>query len=69
MTSPHSDCFNEKTISSHFLDLLKENSLLSIWREFRLEGFLDKTGRGWSRDAVINNFKNETEQFLGHDWP
>ena len=48
--------FYEKTISSHFLDLLKENGLLSFWWEFRLKGFLDKTGRGWSHDAVINNF-------------
>ena len=56
LTSPHSDCFYMKTVSSHFLDLLKENGLLSFWWEFRLKGFLDKTGRGWSRDAVINNF-------------
>ena len=26
--------------------------------------FLDKTGRGWSRDAVINNFKMKLEDFL-----
>ena len=50
------DCFDEKTVSSHFLDLLKENGLLSFWWEFRLKEFLDKTGRGWSRDAVMNNF-------------
>ena len=56
MTSPHSDCFYEKTIGSDFLDLLKENGLLSFWWEFQLKGFLDKTGRGLSRDAVMNNF-------------
>ena len=56
LTSPHSDCFYMKTISSHFLDLLKENGLLSFWWEFPLKGFLDETGRGWSRDAVKNNF-------------
>ena len=27
-----------------------------LWWEFRLKGFLDETGRGWSRDAVINDF-------------
>ena len=54
-----------KTVSSHFLDLLKENGLLSFWWEFRLKGFLDKTGRGWSRDAVINNFfKMNLDDFL-----
>ena len=26
--------------------------------------FLDKTGRGWSRDAVKNNFKMKLEDFL-----
>ena len=56
LTSPHCDFFDKKTISSHFLDLLKENGLLSFWREFRLRRFLDKTGRGWSRDAVIDNW-------------
>ena len=64
MTSPHSDCFYEKTISSHFLDLLKQNGLLSFWWEFRLNGFLDKTGRGWSRDAVMKIFKMKLEDFL-----
>ena len=54
--SPHSGCFYEKAISSHFLDLLKENGSLSFWLEFRLKGFLDKTGRGWSRDAIIKQF-------------
>ena len=33
--------FYEKTISGHFLDLLKENGLPSIWWEFRLNGFLE----------------------------
>ena len=56
LTSPHCDFFDKKTISSHFLDLLKENGLLSFWREFWLRRFLDKTGRGWSRDAVIDNW-------------
>ena len=45
-----------KTVSSHFLDLLKENGLLSFWWEFPLKGFLDETGRGWSRDAVKKKF-------------
>ena len=31
LTSPHSECFYDKTISSYVLDLLKENGLLSIW--------------------------------------
>ena len=56
LTAPHSGCFYEKTISSHVLDLLKENGLLSFRWEFRLKGFLDKTGRDWSCDAIINNF-------------
>ena len=56
MTSFHSTRFSKKTISSHCLDLQKENGLLSTSWVFRPKGFLDKTGRGWSRDAVINNF-------------
>ena len=56
MTSSHSTRFYKKTISSHYLDRQKENDLLSTYWEFRPKGFLDKTGRGWSRDAVINNF-------------
>ena len=56
MTSFHSTRFSKKTISSHCLDLQKENGLLSTSWAFRPKGFLDKTGRGWSRDAVINNF-------------
>ena len=55
MTSSHSARFYKKTISSHCLDLQKEKGLLSTWWAFRLKGFLDKTGRGWSRDAVIKN--------------
>ena len=58
-----------KTIRSHFLNLLKENGLLSFCWEFQLKGFLDKTGRGWSRDAVINDFQDEIGRFLGYDWP
>ena len=69
MTSSPSDCFYKKTISSHFLDLLKENGLLSFRWEFRLKVFFDKTGRGWSRDTVIKKFKNEIERFFGYDWP
>jgi len=46
------------------VDLQKENGLLSVQWAVQLEGFLDKKGRGWSRDAVKNNFKNEVERFL-----
>ena len=42
----------------------KGNSLLSIWWEFRLTGFLDKTGRGWSRDAVIKKIKMKLKDIL-----
>ena len=52
-----------KTISSHFLYLLRENGLLSFCWEFRLKGFLYKTGRGCSRDVVINIFKMKLEDF------
>ena len=45
-------------------DVQKENDLLSTWWPFQPKGFLDKTGRGWSRDAVINNFKMRFEDFL-----
>lgn len=55
LTSSHSARFYKKTISSLCLDLQKESSLLSIWWAFRLKGFLDKTGRCWSRDAVDSN--------------
>ena len=41
---------------SNSLPSLKKNGLLSFWWEFRLKEFLDKTGRDWSRDAVMNNF-------------
>ena len=56
--------FYKKTNSSHCLDVQKENRLLSTWWPFQPKGFLDKTGRGWSRDAVINNFKMKFEHFL-----
>ena len=56
MTSSHSKRFYNKTISSHCLDLQKEDGLLSTWWGILPKGFLDKTGSGWSRDAVINNF-------------
>ena len=46
------------------MDLLKENGLLSFWWEFPLKGFLDKTGRGWSRDAVKTIFKMKLKDFL-----
>ena len=29
---------------------------LFMWWEFPINEFLDKTRRGWSRDAIINNF-------------
>ena len=51
----HSDRFYEKTVSSYFLDPQKVNGLLRYWWQFRPKGFLGKTGRGWSRDAIINN--------------
>ena len=56
LTWPHSDCFYMKSISGHFLDLLKENALITFWWEFWLKEYLEKTGRDWSRDANINNF-------------
>ena len=59
MSSSNSSRFYKKTISSHCLDLQKENGLLSTYWTFRPKGFLDKTGRGWSRDTVIINFYNE----------
>jgi len=49
------------------MDLQKETGLLR-W-EYRLKGFFEKTGCGWSRDAVTNNFLHEIERFLGYDWP
>ena len=48
----------------HCLDLQKENGLLSIQCAFRYEGFLDKIGRGWSRDVIENDFKSEIRRFL-----
>ena len=56
MTSSHSNRFYKKTISSHCLDLLKDNSLLSTLWTFRAKGFLDKIGRAWSRNAVYKSF-------------
>ena len=44
--------------------LQKENGLLSVQWAVQLEGFLDKIGRGRSRDAVKSNFKNEIGRFL-----
>ena len=41
-------------ISTFWIDLQKETSLLR--REYRLEGLFDKTGHGWSRGEVKNNF-------------
>ena len=49
------------------MDLQKETGLLR-W-EYRLKGFFEKIGRGWSRDAVTNNFWLEIERFQGYDWP
>ena len=49
------------------MDLQKETGLL-FW-EYRLKGFFEKARRGWSRDAVTNNFLHEIERFLGYDWP
>ena len=46
------------------VDLLKENGLLSVQWAVQLEGFLDKIGRGRSRDAVKSDFKNEIGRFL-----
>ena len=46
------------------VDLQKENGLLSVQWVVQLEGFLDKIGRGRSRDAVKSNFKNEMGRFL-----
>ena len=46
------------------VDLQKENGLLSVEWAVQLEGFLDKIGRGWSRDEVKYNFKNEIGRFL-----
>ena len=57
MTLSHSTRFYQKTISSHFLNQQKENGLLSTKWAFRPKEFLDKKGRGWARDAVINNFQ------------
>ena len=35
-------------------------SVATVWTyKSKTVYFLDKTGRGWSRDAVINNFSNE----------
>ena len=45
------------------MDRQKQTGLLR-W-EYRLKGFLPKTGRGLSRDAVTNNFLHEIERFLG----
>ena len=55
MTSCHSTRFYKKTNSSQCLDLQKENSLLGYIVGISTQ-LLDITGRGWSRDAVINNF-------------
>ena len=46
------------------VDLQRENGLLSVQWAVQLEGFLDKIGRGRSRDAVKSNFKNEIGRFL-----
>ena len=56
MTSSHSNRFYKKTISSHCLDLRKDNGVLSTLWAFRAKGFLHKIGRASSRNAVINNF-------------
>ena len=58
------DLASFRTISSHFLDLLKENGLLSFWWEFRLKGLLDKTGRGWSRVTVMIGLKLLVKGYL-----
>ena len=52
----------------HFLNGPTKGNGLLRW-EYRLKGFFEKTGRGWSRDAVTNNFLHEIERFLGYDWP
>ena len=52
----------------HFLNGPTKGNRLLRW-EYRLKGFFEKTGRGWSRDAVTNNFLHEIERFLGYDWP
>ena len=57
--------FYKKTISSHCLDLQKANGLLSTLCAFRPKGFLDKTGRGWSRDAVI---QTRTQSLFKYFW-
>jgi len=44
MTLSRSSRFYQKTISSHFLNLQKENGLLSTKWAFRPKGFLDKKG-------------------------
>ena len=49
------------------MDRQKETGLLR-W-EYRLKRFFEKTGSGWSRDAVSKNFLHEIERFLGYDWP
>ena len=41
-------------ISTFWIDLQKETGLLR--REYRLKGLFDKTGHGWSRGEVKNNF-------------
>ena len=48
------------------MDLQKETGLLR-W-EYRLKGFFEKTGRGWSRDAVTNNFWHEIEIKISRLW-
>ena len=42
------------------------NSSLTVLKNIvtLIRRFLDKTGRGWSRDAVINAFKMKLEDFL-----
>ena len=54
LTSSHSNRFYKKTTCSQ--DLQMENGLLFMCWEFPLDEFLDKITRGWSRDAIINNF-------------
>ena len=58
MTQSHSNRFYKKTISSHFLNLQKENGLVSTQWAFRPKGFLDKKGRSWSRDALSSEVKD-----------
>ena len=46
------------------IDLQKKNGLLSKGWASRSKGFLNKTGRGRSRDAVITIFKMKFKDFL-----